>query len=190
MWRTSSSAGAAGLSSYLANVWKLGKSPVQFTNLNVFGLEDAPIVGPVLFNQNILTYLSWVACAVAMGQSEIPRRAIGFIYVCWTLATLAIAGYGVASAVWQLMLAALAFNALETAGTIVWATLKQRHVPSTMLGRNTSSSGLRHILWIFAVSQLLAVVLVLFAVFFKWLLILGLIAFAVIGLAILYFDRR
>jgi MFS family permease len=79
-----------------------------------------------------------VACAVAMGQSDMPRRAIGFIYVCWTVATLAIAGYGVASAVWQLMLAALAFNALETAGTIVWATLKQRHVPRTMLGRVSS----------------------------------------------------
>jgi DHA3 family tetracycline resistance protein-like MFS transporter len=79
-----------------------------------------------------------VACAMAMGQSDIPRRAIGFIYVCWTLATLAIAGYGVAGAVWQLMLAALAFNALETAGTIVWATLKQRHVPRTMLGRVSS----------------------------------------------------
>ena len=46
------------------------------------------------------------------------------------------------------------------------------------------------VLWIFVVSQLLAAVLVLFAVFFKWLVILGLIAFAVIGLAILYFDRR
>jgi hypothetical protein len=59
-----------------------------------------------------------------------------------------------------------------------------------ILGRNTSSSALRSMLWIFVVSQLLAAVLVLFAVFFKWLLILGLIAFAVIGLAILYFDRR
>jgi general nucleoside transport system permease protein len=58
-------AGAAGLSSYLANVWGLGKSPVQFTNLNVLGLKDAPIVGPIIFNQNILTYLSWLACAVA-----------------------------------------------------------------------------------------------------------------------------
>ena len=36
------------------------------------------------------------------------------------------------------MLAALAFNALETAGTIVWATLKQRHVPRRMLGRVSS----------------------------------------------------
>jgi len=42
------------------------------------------------------------------------------------------------SAAWQLMLACLVFNALETAGTIVWATIKQRHVPSAMLGRVSS----------------------------------------------------
>lgn len=79
-----------------------------------------------------------VACAIAMGQRDLPRRGIAFIYACWTLATVAVAGYGVASAIWQLMLAAVAFNALETAGTIVWATLKQRHVPRSMLGRVSS----------------------------------------------------
>jgi MFS family permease len=79
-----------------------------------------------------------VACALAMGQRDIPRRGISFIYLCWTFATLAVAGYGLSSAMWQLMLAALAFNALETAGTIVWATLKQRHVPRAMLGRVSS----------------------------------------------------
>ena len=79
-----------------------------------------------------------VLCALVMGQRDIPRRGITFIYVSWTLATLAVAGYGVSSAVWQLMLAALAFNALETAGTIIWATLKQRHVPRRMLGRVSS----------------------------------------------------
>jgi hypothetical protein len=79
-----------------------------------------------------------VACALVMGQREIPRRGITFIYVCWTLATVAVAGYGLSNAVWPLMVAALAFNALETAGTIVWATLKQRHVPARMLGRVSS----------------------------------------------------
>jgi DHA3 family tetracycline resistance protein-like MFS transporter len=79
-----------------------------------------------------------VACAIAMGQRDIPRRGITFIYACWTVATVAVAGYGLASAVWQLMLVAIAFNALETAGTIVWATLKQRHVPRRMLGRVSS----------------------------------------------------
>ena len=36
------------------------------------------------------------------------------------------------------MVACLVFNALETAGTIVWATIKQRHVPASMLGRVSS----------------------------------------------------
>ena len=36
------------------------------------------------------------------------------------------------------MLASFAFNALETAGTIVWATAKQRHVPAALLGRVSS----------------------------------------------------
>jgi DHA3 family tetracycline resistance protein-like MFS transporter len=36
------------------------------------------------------------------------------------------------------MVASLAFNALETAGTIVWATAKQRHVPRELLGRVSS----------------------------------------------------
>ncbi len=82
--------------------------------------------------------LGSVACAVAMGRRDIPKRGITFIYASWTLATVAVAGYGAASAVWQLMAAAVAFNALETAGTIVWATLKQRHVPRRMLGRVSS----------------------------------------------------
>ena len=79
-----------------------------------------------------------VACAVAMGQGGLPRREITFIYLVWTLATLAVAGYGVATAVWQLMLVSVAFNALETAGTIVWATVKQREVPASLLGRVSS----------------------------------------------------
>jgi hypothetical protein len=57
-------------------------------------------------------------------------------------------------------------------------------------GRNSRSHGIRQALWIFVASQLIAVVLVLFAVLFKWLLILGLIACAVIALAVLWFDRR
>jgi MFS family permease len=79
-----------------------------------------------------------VLIAIGMGQHGTPRRDITFMYVTWTLATLAIAGYGLASAVWQLMIASLLFNALETAGTIVWATAKQRHVPTALLGRVSS----------------------------------------------------
>jgi len=82
--------------------------------------------------------LGSLGCAVVIGQRGLPRRDITFMYLVWTAATVAVAGYGVADAVWQLMLASLAFNALETAGTIVWATAKQRHVPPALLGRVSS----------------------------------------------------
>ena len=79
-----------------------------------------------------------VGAALVMGQRGHPRRDVTFMYATWTLATLAVAGYGLAVTSWQLTLACLLFNALETAGTIVWATLKQRHVPPEMLGRVSS----------------------------------------------------
>ena len=82
--------------------------------------------------------LSSVLAAAFLGQRGLPRREITFIYVVWFLATLAVAGYGLAAAIWQLMLASAAFNALETVGTIVWVTAKQRHVPAEMLGRVSS----------------------------------------------------
>jgi MFS family permease len=79
-----------------------------------------------------------VGCAIVMGQRDLPAHDITFMYVVWTIATLAVAGYGLATAMWQLMLASLAFNALETAGTIVWVTAKQRNVPAALLGRVSS----------------------------------------------------
>jgi MFS family permease len=82
--------------------------------------------------------LASMATALGIGKLGLPRKGITYMLVAWTLATLAVAGYGAATAIWQLMLASAAFNALETAGTIVWATTKQRHVPQHLLGRVSS----------------------------------------------------
>ena len=79
-----------------------------------------------------------IGAAVIMSQAGQPRRSVTVIYATWTLATVAVAGYGLATSTWQLMAASFAFNALETAGTIVWVTLKQREVPASMLGRVSS----------------------------------------------------
>jgi MFS family permease len=79
-----------------------------------------------------------VLCAVAIAHRGLPRREITLMYAAWTLATLAVAGYGLAASMWQLMLVSLIFNGLETAGLVVWATTKQRHVPSHLLGRVSS----------------------------------------------------
>src|SRR5262245_66224037 len=53
-------AGAAGLSSYLGNDLALADSPARFSfeGLDFLGLGDAPVVGPILFDQNALVYAS------------------------------------------------------------------------------------------------------------------------------------
>jgi hypothetical protein len=79
-----------------------------------------------------------MSAAIVMGNRQMPRRNMTFIYVVWTVSTIAIAGYGLARFPWQAMAACFAFNALEGAGTIVWATTKGRLVPSRLLGRVSS----------------------------------------------------
>jgi MFS family permease len=76
--------------------------------------------------------------AIVMGNREMPRRHITFMYGVWTISTLAVAGYGLARFPWQAMVASFIFNALEGAGTIVWATTKGRLVPERLLGRVSS----------------------------------------------------
>jgi MFS family permease len=76
--------------------------------------------------------------AVVMGNRAMPRRQMTFMYVVWTVSTLMIAGYGIATLPWQAMAFCFAFNALESAGLIVWITTKQRLVPGRLLGRVSS----------------------------------------------------
>jgi ABC-type uncharacterized transport system permease subunit len=58
-------AGAAGLSSYLANDLNLAQNPARHTFHPVFssGIRDWPVVGPLVFGHNVLVYASWVCVA-------------------------------------------------------------------------------------------------------------------------------
>jgi MFS family permease len=76
--------------------------------------------------------------AVFSGYRPHPRRPMPWIYGWWTLATLAVAGYGLATSSWGLAGAAVVVNGAEAAGTVVWATVKQRRVVNIMLGRVSS----------------------------------------------------
>jgi general nucleoside transport system permease protein len=55
-------AGAIGLSSYIAEDngigGKAGKH--QFNQLNLLGLKRIPVVGPILFDQSAMVYMSWL----------------------------------------------------------------------------------------------------------------------------------
>ena len=57
-------------------------------------------------------------------------------------------------------------------------------------GRESRSAIVRHVLWIFAASQLLAVIGVILAWIVKWAVILAVVVFAILGLVYLFLDRR
>jgi hypothetical protein len=57
-------------------------------------------------------------------------------------------------------------------------------------GRESRFHIVRQIVWIFAASQFLAVIAVILAWIVKWAVILAVVAFAIIGLAFLFLDRR
>ncbi len=79
-----------------------------------------------------------IGAALIMARRTAPRRFITFMYLAWTCSTLAVAGFGLAHVPWQAMIACFLFNGLETAGTIIWQTTKQRLVPRQLLGRVSS----------------------------------------------------
>ena len=57
-------------------------------------------------------------------------------------------------------------------------------------GRESRSQLIRQILWIFAASQLLAVIGVILAFIVKWAVIMAIVVFAVLGLLYLFLDQR
>ena len=76
--------------------------------------------------------------AVASARRRHPQRPMLWIYGWWALATLAVAGYGLATSAWGLASAAIVVNGAEVAGAVVWTTVKQRRVVNSMLGRVSS----------------------------------------------------
>jgi general nucleoside transport system permease protein len=61
-------AGIIGLSSYIGESNNLGAKAGkhQFGDLNVFGLKNLPVIGPILFQESALIYLSWLLVIVSM----------------------------------------------------------------------------------------------------------------------------
>jgi simple sugar transport system permease protein len=108
-------AGAAGLSSYLGNDLNLADQPASHTFNPVFpgAMQRWPIVGPIVFGQNVLVYASWVLVVAvwfylsrtrpglnvrAVGESPATADAMGIPVVRYrylhTLAGGALAGVG------------------------------------------------------------------------------------------------
>jgi general nucleoside transport system permease protein len=77
-------AGAVGLSSYLGNDLNLADKPARhaFDQISPFGLQKLPVLGPILFGQPLLVYISWVcviliALYLSRTRPGLNVRAVG-----------------------------------------------------------------------------------------------------------------
>jgi simple sugar transport system permease protein len=77
-------AGGVGLSAYFGNELRLADQPAteQFGSIDVLGLKDVAVVGPILFDQSALVYASWVLTllvALYLGRTRwgLNVRAVG-----------------------------------------------------------------------------------------------------------------
>jgi general nucleoside transport system permease protein len=77
-------AGGLGLSAYFGTELHLADEPAkhQFAALDVFGLKDVSVLGPVLFHQPLLVYVSWLTTllvALYLGRTRwgLNVRAVG-----------------------------------------------------------------------------------------------------------------
>jgi MFS family permease len=95
---------------------------------------DAHDVGLILAAGGVAA----VAAALVVGQTGLPKRRMTFTYVVWALATLGVAGYGIAGARWQAMLAGALIAGFEALGAVAWMTTKQRLIPEGLMGRVSS----------------------------------------------------
>jgi MFS family permease len=79
-----------------------------------------------------------IIAALAMGQRQLPRRMITFMYIAFAVGVSAPIVYGVATSLWPLVVSSAVAAGASAAGMVVWTTLMQREVPGELLGRVSS----------------------------------------------------
>ncbi len=76
--------------------------------------------------------------SLAAGTLGPPRRYLTTMIVLWSLASLPLAVFGLATTLWPMVVAAFLVGAVFSAPQVIWETLLQRRVPPGLLGRVAS----------------------------------------------------
>lgn len=76
--------------------------------------------------------------SLVQASLPMPRRYLTIMNVLFGIGALPLVVMGFATAVWQVVVAALVMGALWASPMVIWGTLLQRRVPAHMLGRVSS----------------------------------------------------
>ncbi|WP_036195043.1 MFS transporter [Nocardioides aequoreus] len=76
--------------------------------------------------------------SLAMGALPLPRRYLTWMNLLWGVGCLPMVAIGLATALWQVYVAAFVLGLGFSAPMVIWGTLLQRRVPPELLGRVSS----------------------------------------------------
>ena len=73
--------------------------------------------------------------SLGMASMKLPRRYLTVMNLMWGVGCLPLVIMGMATEVWQLVVASFLLGAVWSAPMVIWGTLLQRRVPPHLLGR-------------------------------------------------------
>lgn len=76
-----------------------------------------------------------VLAAVVVSQRGLPRRFMLVLACVWSICSLPLLGYGLATSAWQLMVLGVFHGLLITTGLVIWSALEQTRVPRELRAR-------------------------------------------------------
>ncbi|WP_028643823.1 MFS transporter [Nocardioides sp. URHA0020] len=76
--------------------------------------------------------------SMTVASLRLPRRYLTWMNLMWGFGCVPFAVMGIATAVWQLVVAAFVLGVFFSAPMVIWGTLLQRRVPPHLLGRVSS----------------------------------------------------
>ncbi len=104
-----------------------------------FAVRDRAGGGPAALSLVLAAYgVGSGVGALVVSSLRLPRRYLTVMLLCWGLGALPLAVFGLATALWIMVVAAFVVGFTDATAGVIWGTLLQRRVPPHLLGRVSS----------------------------------------------------
>ena len=110
-----------------------------FEVLVPFAIKDIAGGGPAQHALVLAAFgIGGAVGSMVIASIRLPRRYLTVMNLLWGAGCLPLAVFGLTDQIWLMVGAAFLVGAAFNGGVVIWGTLLQRRVPSTMLGRVSS----------------------------------------------------
>jgi MFS family permease len=107
--------------------------------LTPFALREQTGGGPAEHSLVLAAFgIAGAGTALVVASRRLPRRYLTVMLLGWGAGSAPLAVFGVATELWQMVVAAAVLGATFQGATVIWGTLLQRRVPPELLGRVSS----------------------------------------------------